>query len=386
MSQERLTILVSGMIAGQPNQGGATWAVLQYVKGLERLGHAVYLVEPVAAEVLRPAGVALEDTASANYFRAVVAAFGLTERAALLLAGTRQTVGLPFDQIRRVAGRCELLINISGMLEDEEIVAPIPRRAYLDLDPGFIQLWQAAEGIDMRLTGHTHFVTIGMNIGRGDCDVPTCGRDWITTPQPVVLDLWPVAERITYNALTTVGHWRGYGSITYRGAFYGQKVHSLRPLITLPSRTSEVFMPALAIHPDETKDLEALAAHGWQVLDPASVAATPADYQRFIQGSKAEFGLAKSGYAVARCGWFSDRSVAYLASGRPVLAQETGFRRFLPTGEGLFSFTTAEDVLAAVEELNRDYPRHARAARELAESDFDSDLVLGRLLDALGGS
>ena len=144
-------------------------------------------------------------------------------------------------------------------------------------------------------------------------------------------------------------------------------------------------MSALAIHPGESKDLAALKENGWQLLDPAQVAATPASYQQFIQGSKAEFGIAKSGYVASRCGWFSDRSVCYLASGRPVLAQETGFSRFLPTGAGLFAFQTADDVLAAIEEVNADYPRHARAARTLAEEFFDSDKVLSRLLERIGG-
>ena len=131
-------------------------------------------------------------------------------------------------------------------------------------------------------------------------------------------------------------------------------------------------------------DLAALATNGWQLVDPAVIAGTPADYQRFIQGSKAEFGIAKSGYVAARCGWFSDRSVCYLASGRPVIAQETGFSRFLPTGQGLFAFETEDDVLAAIEALRTDYARHARTARALAEEFFDSDKVLSRLLAQVG--
>ncbi|MBA2446644.1 MAG: hypothetical protein H0V51_01320, partial [Chloroflexi bacterium] len=259
-------------------------------------------------------------------------------------------------------------------------------RIYLDLDPAFNQLWHATEGIDMRFAGHTHFVTVGQAIGTPECAVPTCGLDWIATPQPIVLDSWPVAERITYDALTTVGNWRGYGSIEHDGVFYGQKAHSLRHFITLPRLTDETFTLALAIHPDETHDLESLASNGWHLLDPTCVASTPADYRRFIQGSKAEFGIAKSGYVAARCGWFSDRSVCYLASGRPVIAQETGFSRFLPTGEGLFAFETSDDVLAGIDELKRDYARHARAARGIAVEHFDSDVVLARLLQQVGAT
>jgi hypothetical protein len=203
---------------------------------------------------------------------------------------------------------------------------------------------------------------------------------------PVVLPFWPVADRIDYDALTTVGNWRAYGSIEHEGVLYGQKAHSFRRLFALPTETSEVFMPALSIHADEHKDLRALAVNRWQVLDPARVAATPGGYQRFLQGSKAEFGIAKSGYVMARCGWFSDRSVAYLASGRPVIAQETGFSEFLPTGEGLFRFENSADVLAGIEALNHDYPRQSRSAREIAVAYFDSDLILSRLLEALSGS
>jgi hypothetical protein len=384
MLRERLTILLSGMIAADPFQGGATWAVLQYLLGFQQLGHDVVLVEPVQPASLRPAGAALAYSENAAYFRSVSEAFGLGERSGLLLAGTRETVGLPYDQIRAAAGRSDLLVNISGMLQDEELLAPIPRRAFLDLDPGFVQLWHATQGVDMRLDAHNHFVTIGLNIGRPDCAVPTCGRKWITTTQPVVLRHWPAADRVIDDALTTVANWRGYGSIVHDGVSYGQKAHSLRSLMTLPTRTSEVFLLALSIHPTERQDLHALAANRWRLVDPACVAGTPGDYQRFIQGSKAEFGLAKSGYVNARCGWFSDRSVAYMASGRPVIAQETGFGRYFPTGEGLFSFETAEDVLASLELLNRDYTRHSRAARGIARAFFDSDAVLSGLLDALG--
>ena len=134
------------------------------------------------------------------------------------------------------------------------------------------------------------------------------------------------------------------------------------------------------------KDLAAMAENGWRLLDPAEVAGTPEDYQRFIQGSKAEFGIAKSGYVTSRCGWFSDRSLCYLASGRPVLAQETGFSDFIPVGDGLFAFETMEEILAAIEELRADYARHARAARDIAEALFNSDLVLSRLLDRISST
>jgi hypothetical protein len=379
----RRTILFSGMVAGDPFQGGATWAALQYVLGFRRLGHEVLLVEPIEPAALQPAGASLAESANARYFRQVVVEFGLEDHAALLLGETQQTVGLDYAELRGFAARTDLLVNVSGMLADPALIEPIPTRAYLDLDPAFIQLWHEVAGIDMRFGAHNRFVTIGQAIGTPECAVPTGECAWIPTPQPIVLEQWPVADAIAYDAFTTVGNWRGYGSVEYQGVFYGQKAHAWRPLMQLPTLTDERFMPALAIHPDERADLEALAANRWQLLDPAEVAGTPASYQRFIQGSRAELGIAKSGYVASRAGWFSDRSLCYLASGRPVVAQETGFSRFVPTGEGLFAFETIDDALTGIEALRRDYPRHARAARALAETHFDSDHVLGRLLDRL---
>ncbi len=374
-----MRILFSGMLAGVPHQGGAAWAVLQYLLGLRRLGHAVYFVEPLAA------GAALADSINAACFRDIVEQFGFEESAALLLKNTRETVGLGYPALKQVAASADVLISVSGLLTDDELLSRISRRVYLDLDPGFVQLWHQ-QGIDMHLDGHTHFVTIAQAMSQPGCRIPTCGRTWITTFQPIVLEHWPVAGCIHYDALTTVANWRGYGSVEHDGVFYGQKAHSLRRFIRLPRLTGSKFMLALAIHPGEAQDLQALRENGWELVDPREVAGTPNSYREFIQASKAEFGIAKSGYETARAGWFSDRSICYLASGRPVLAQETGYSRYLPTGEGLFPFASCDDVQHAIEELNRDYRRHARAARALAVEYFDSDRVLRSLLERVGAT
>jgi hypothetical protein len=374
-----LRIIVSGMIAGDPGQGGAAWAVLQYVLGLRSLGHDVFFIEPIAPASIQPAGAPLAASINASYFNDIVTRFELRDRAALLRQDTRETIGLLYDKLVETAVAADLLINVSGMLTDPRLFGAIQRRVYLDLDPGFNQLWHA-EGVDVRLADHTHFVTVGCAIGRQGCDVPTCGRAWITTLQPIVLEQWPVTTGNPDAPWTTVGNWRGHGSIHHGGVHFGQKAHSLRRFITVPRRSSERFVLALAIHPGEVNDLAALAENGWLLVDPAQVAATPADYQAFIQRSKGEFGVAKSGYVAARCGWFSDRSICYLASGRPVLAQDTGLAGVLPTGEGLITFSTTEEVIEALQTVNSDYLRHATAARDLAATCFASDRVLGRLL------
>jgi hypothetical protein len=364
------------MIAATPWQGGATWAVLQYLLGLRRLGCAVYFVEPLDEADGDPSD-------AARYCSRVMRRFGLDERWALIPPGGADPLGMSRERLRAGARESDLLLNVSGMLTDPDVLDPIPVRAYLDLDPAFAQLWHAAEGIDMHLDAHTHFVTVADVIGRPDCPIPTCDREWLPTLPPVVLEEWPVATRLDRRAATTVGHWRSYGSVDHEGVRYGQKAHSLRPLIDLPRRAPGRFELALAIHPDETTDLAALRENGWILLDPAALTATPDDFRSFVQGSWAEFGLAKSGYVVSGSGWFGDRSACYLASGRPVIAQDTGFGRRLPTGAGLFSFSTADEVVAVIEELERDYERHRAAAREVAVEHLASDRVLGSLLDGL---
>ena len=384
MRSREFPIIVSGMVAGDPDQGGAAWAVLQYVLGLQRMGHDVYLFEPVSPGAIKPIGSPLDCSENAAYFRAVTAAFGLQDRSSMLVEETGQSVGLPESEVRGICAKAAVLINISGMLQREDLISRIPIRIYLDLDPGFNQLWHATQGIDMRFDAHNHFVTVGNSLGKPDCPIPTCGIEWTATLQPVVLDYCSPAEPIRHDGFTTIANWRGYGSIEFDGVFYGQKAHSLRKFISLPTRTAEEFMLALTIHPDERKDLTTLFENGWRLLNPACVAKTPQQYISFISGSKAEFGIAKSGYVAARCGWFSDRSASYLACGRPVLAQETGFSSYLPCGEGLFPFSSIDNALQAVDSINRDYKRHSTAARRIALEYFESGKVLSRLLRTVG--
>jgi hypothetical protein len=361
------------MVAGDPGQGGATWAVLQHVLGLRRLGHDVWLVEPV--DTLTPERAA--------YFRAIAREFGLEERAALLVESERTTAGVAYETLRKACAEADVLFNLSGLLRDETLLESVAVRVYVDLDPAFNQLWHEIEGIDRGFDEHTHHVTVGLTLGDADCTVPTGGRSWLPTLPPVVLGEWPVGERLGHDGLTTVGNWRGYGSIVHGGISYGQRAHSFRELVELPTLSEERFLPALSIDPGERLDLAALAVHGWELLDPAAVAGTPEAYRRFVLGSKAELGIAKSGYVLSRCGWFSDRSACYLAGGRPVIAQDTGFSRVLPTGEGLLAYSTLEEALAAVEAVRADYATHRRAARALAEELFDSGRVLTRLLEAV---
>jgi hypothetical protein len=379
-----MKIVIAASIAATPQQAGWTCAVLQYVLGFRQLGHQVVLIDPIDAEMLRPGGTALAASQNAKYFTQFTRDRALAGASALFVNGTCETIGLDRERLRREIRESDVLFNLSGKLRDRDLIALARRAVYVDVDPAFTQLWHM-QGCDVGLDGHTWFVTIGQNLERAP-GIPTVGKRWIATMPPVVLDEWPITAQLRWNALTTIANWRGYGSIEHDGIRLGQKAHTLRALMALPRKTSERFVLALAIDPGERRDLAALREHGWCVIDPLSVCSTPEDYRAFIAGSKAEFGFAKSGYVASQCGWFSDRSVCYLASGRPVIAQDTGFTAYLPTGAGLFSFTTDDDVLRSIDALNSDYKRHARSARELAAEYFDSRRVLTRLLSCVGAA
>jgi len=371
-----MRIVVSGMVAGDPRQGGASWAVLQYVLGLRRLGHEVLLVEPVAAEDL-------ERSESASYLEDVTARFDL-EHATLVDPGGN-SAPISTKRLRELMADAELLLNVSGMLTIPELLEPVAIRAYLDLDPFFNQHWHL-QGADMRFAAHTHFVTVAAGLTDPENEVPTLGLDWIETLPPVVLEEWTPAPQPPSLPFTTIGHWRSYGPIEHEGSRYGLRAHALRELIELPRQTRAEFLLALGIHESERDDLEALAANGWRLTDPAEVAATPDSYRDFVRASQAEIGIAKEGYVRSRCGWFSDRSACYLACGRPVVAQDTGFGRALPVGDGLLAFGTVEEAAGAVDNVLAHPREHARAAREIAEEILDSDRVLSRLLERLGAS
>lgn len=279
--------------------------------------------------------------------------------------------------------RPDLLLSIMGAAAALEPEGSVQTSAvFVDIDPGYPQMWRELGLADM-FEGHDQFVTIGENIGRDDCAIPDCGLDWITTPPPVILEAWPFTPGGT--AFTTVATWRNpYGTVTWNGETYGSRVHEFRKFAELPRLVDAEFELALAIDAAEVDDLALLDRNGWRLVDPTRVAGTAASYRSYIQGSRAEICVAQSMYVATRSGWLSDRSLCYLASGKPVLAQDTGFSDNYPVGEGLVSFSTLEEAATGVEEIERNYERHSRAARELAEQHFDSRKVISRLLERLG--
>jgi hypothetical protein len=381
-----VNIVIAGSLAQRPFIGGHTWVFLQYLLGLRRLGWEVLFVDRLEPEMCvgengEPSSV--EDSANLRYLAEVMERFGLAENWSLLYDGGREGAGLDREEVIKRTARSALLINVMGYLQDEEILGAAPIRAFLDIDPGFGQIWKALELHDL-FHGHDRFLTVGGRIGSADCGVPTVGLDWIPIRPPVELSEWP-PESDRGSRFTSVASWRGaFGPLEYEGRTLGLRVHEFRRFLELPERAPVEFEVALDIHEAEIDDLTALRSHGWELADPRQVAGDPWRYRDYIQRSGAELMIAKNLYVEMHSGWFSDRSACYLASGRPVLAQDTGLEGLLPTGEGLVTFSTLDEAVAGVEEIERDYERHSRAAREIAEEHFAAAKVLPRLLEQVG--
>jgi len=381
------SITLAGSLAQKPLQGGHTWVLLQYLLGFRRLGWKVLFLDELTPEMCidsRGARCPPEQSLNVRVFRSVMERFGFQDDSCLVFNGGEKFFGLSRRKVLKRVGESAFLLNIMGYLGNEEILGKAGRLVFLDIDPGFGQMW-AELGLDDLLIGYDDHVTIGERIGMPRCGVPTCGLSWITTPQPVVLEQWPARIDDSARYMTSIMSWRGaYGPLTFRGRSYGLRVHEFRKFIDLPRRTGQKFQLAMDIHPNDSEDLLALKNHRWEIVDPVLVAGNPWSYRTFIQNSASELLIAKNMYVESQSGWFSDRSICYLASGKPVLAQNTGLEGLVPAGEGLLLFDTPEEAADGIEALQIDYIHHARGARAIAEECFDSDKVLGRLLEKLG--
>lgn len=379
------TIVIGGALAQKPRQGGHTWQFLQYLLGFRRLGWEVLFLDQLEPAMCVDASgqpCPLEQSVNLRYLLEVMNGFGLHDAYALIYNGGEQCIGLTQSQVLERVRNSAFLLNFMGYLSQEEILSQAPRRVFLDTDPGFGQMW-CDLGLADIFHGHDDYVTIGENIGQPDCTIPTCGLPWITHRQPVLLAEWPVQSG--GEAFTSIGSWRGpYAPVIYAGKSYGLRVHEFRQFATLPRLHNQPFQVALDIHAAEQKDISLLESNGWALVDPTVVTRGPWVYRDYIQSSRAEFMVAKGMYVQSNSGWFSERSMCYLASGKPVLAQETGLQGLYPLGEGLLTFRTLEEARAGVEEIVGNYARHARAARALAEAYFDSAKVLQGLLAKLG--
>lgn len=382
-------VVISGAMANKRRNGGEAWVRLNWILGFQRLGFEVYFIEQIdSASCVSSDGVTTTFEVSDNlaYFKEVTEQFGLAGRAALICENG-EIAGMSLPEILDVAERADLLVNISGHLRLERLMKRFRRKVYVDIDPGFTQFWHADSDVDFRVGGHDRYFTIGENIGTDGCTIPTGGIDWMRIRPPVVLDLWPFSNGSSSSSFTTIASWRGpFGPIQYDGQIFGLKVHEFRKFIELPSISSQDFEIALNIHPAEIEDLKLLRDNKWKLAAPMQVASDPITFREYVKKSKGEFSVAQGVYVDTNSGWFSDRTVEYLAAGKPVLIQDTGFSKNYPVGDGLVPFRTMAEAVTGAERIVQDYEKHCWAARTLAEEYFDSDKVLNKFLKEVDAS
>jgi hypothetical protein len=378
-------VLGNGSLARYP-QGGGHWIIrIQYLLGMRALGH-----DPVLLELFWSTGNRDRDESLIASFFDRLEKYGLKECGALLFwpqGATEQSLelasayGKTMLQIREIIKSADLLWNDCAGVR-HPLLGMFKHRVLMDLDPGHLQV--AALDVDMDIYDHHSFLTVGKKMQDPDCGVPTLGLRWQTCTPFVYLPMWntsvaPAPER----PFTSVTHWT-WGELWFKEKILStSKRQAYLRYVELPARTARPFELAAGIDTEkEAEDRVSLRSFGWSIVDPWKVAHSPGDYQRYIQGSRAEISCPKPIFRELRTGWFSDRSVCYLASGRPVLAEDTGFSEYLPTGEGLLTFRNMQEAVDGVARIDSDYNRHRRSARKIAQEFFDS----GRCLEIILGS
>ena len=381
------TIVVGATIASFPGNGGIAWERLSWILGFRRLGYDVFWVDELSRnhciDAAGERGRGYLSCVNLPWFVDVVRRFGLEGAAALIGDEGESLHGPPLAELVMLARDAEIFVNHAGDVQNTALKQAARRAVYVDADPGFTQLWLASGRPAPRIDGHDLHFTIGDNVGTQFSELPTSGIEWRHTRQPVVLEDWPFATQDADERFTTVGRWRGtgpHGPLDDIGLPFPQKGDELLAMLDLPERTGLSFEIALDTRGDD-EPRRLLEKHGWRILDPATVTADPDSFHDYVQGSWAEFSVAKGAYVGASTGWFSERTTRYLASGRPALVQDTGFSRTLPVGEGLVAFRTLEEAVAGAAHIAADSERHRQAARKIAEEYFDSRLVLTRFLE-----
>ena len=383
----RLRVLVLGYIVRGP-LGGLAWHHLQYVLGLIALGHDVCFLEDSddfpGCYNPQTHDVGTDPSYGLRFIANAFTRLGMEDRWAYHDAHSGQWFGPAVAAFKGGTSQFDVVLNISGVNPMRDWIRDTPRRVFIDTDPAFVQIRHLTDSAARALAAqHTHFFTFGENFGRPDCGIPDDGFVWRPTRQPVSLAHWPIAAPNPDGPLTTVMQWDSYRVLEYDGRQYGMKSSSFPPYLDLPRRSGQQFELAMG---SASAPREDLTRNGWGLRDPLEVTRDPWTYQRFIADSRAEFGIAKAGYVACRSGWFSERSAAYLASGRPVIVQETGFSEWLSALDGVLTFATADEALAQVERLGRDYDAQCRAARRVAVEYFDARQVLSKLLDEVTAS
>jgi hypothetical protein len=362
--------------------GGLAWHHLQYVMGLAGLGHDVYFFEdsddyPSCYDPQRQTTDQNPDY-GLRFATQVFGQVGLGKRWAYYDAHTTRWLGPCAASAVEICRSADLLLNLSGVNPIRPWFLQVPHRVLVDTDPVFTQVRHLTDPASRETAlQHTAFFSFGENIGSDAGRIPDDQLNWLPTRQPVVLDAWPLTPGPRNGKFTTVMQWDSYQSRAYNGVEYGMKSASFQPFMELPGSTGQTLELALG---SDVAPRQQLLEAGWSLRNPLEVTRDPSSYQHYIQQSKAEFSVAKHGYVVSHSGWFSERSACYMASGRPVLVQETGFSEWLESGAGVLAFSTPEEAIAGIEEINSDYEHHCQSARELVHAYFDAKDVLSALI------
>jgi hypothetical protein len=385
-SRHKGKIIVSGILFWYP-LAGVTFQFLHYLLGLRRLGYDPYYVEDSGRYVFDPVLNDVTPAAERNVqaVAPILEAHGFAGRWAFRGAYPGgQCFGLTETALHDLYRDADAFLNVTGAQELREEHLRCPRRVYVESDP-FLSQVRVAQGDDKTiaaLCGHDVHFSFGENLGHPDCDVPDIGIAWRPTRQPVALDLWrdgaPPGDRYT-----TVTTWHNRGKdIVYQGrTYYWTKDREFEKIIDLPMRAPASF--ELAVH-GGAGVRERLRRLGWGHRDAGEVSGDVDSYRQYIQESRGEMTVARDQYCRPNTGWFSDRSACYLAAGRPVITQDSGFGKVLPTGRGLFAWRTMDDIVAAVESIESDHAGHSRAAAEIAAEYFAAEKVLARLMAEAG--
>jgi hypothetical protein len=383
-----LRVVLLGYIVRGP-LGGLVWHHLQYALCAAALGHDVHFLED-SGDWPKCCYDPVRDVTDADpeyglrFASDTFGRVGLDTRWAYYDAHTRRWLGPASERALAICKQADVLVNLSGINPIRPWLEDIPVRALVDTDPVFTQIRHIRDEAARRSAAqHTSYFSFGENIGTTVSTVPDDGFPWQPTRQPLALDAWRVTTPPKGARYTTVMQWHSYRPEKYAGRVYGMKSLSFQPYIDFPRQTDVGFEIAVG---GADRLRPRLEQHGWVLRDALEVAPDPWSYQRFIEASRGEFAVAKHGYAVTRSGWFSERSAAYLASGRPVVTQNTGFPQWLPAEQGVLAFDSPAEAAAAIAEVEGRYGEHCAAAREIAAEYFDGRRIVAQLIEAACGT
>ncbi|MEX1044759.1 MAG: hypothetical protein WEC73_01410 [Chthoniobacterales bacterium] len=373
--------VIGAVLARCPRaSAGHTCAVMNWVKALESLGWEVWIAEHLSSDELEAPEAGRARSPQEEFWHATAAEFGLAERQCLIVDGRSPDL----EAFRDFAAEADLFLNYSGQFKRLDLLGARVTKGYLDVDPGFTQLWAATCGTDMNFAGHDLFFTVGANFRSPNLRLPRTAQEWVPLVPPVPGEYW--RQRLAAaggapagNAWTTVSHWYGYNDLVWEGKTYGGKRDSLRAMADLPMMTGRGFAIASDLQPG-WEDYDAYIGGGWRLVSSAEVCCDVPSYLRFIAESRGEIGVAKGGYVVSRGGWISDRSVIYLALGRPVVLQDTGWPEAVPPGAGLRPFADTAGAAQRIAEVEAEYAAEQEGARRLADGVFGPAGALGPML------